>query len=166
MPFFAISSRFFNNLYSSFHKRIMKFDLMSRIFTSVQHYSFIPILTFGRFNLYAQSIGFLIANPIRNPYRWLELGGIAVFWAWFGYGILYSVIPTWPLRLFLLYVTHAATFVLHLQITLSHFAMSTADAPPHETFAELGVRTTMNGKKTNHFYNDRYITIIMMFINS
>jgi delta8-fatty-acid desaturase len=145
MPFIAISTRFFDGLYSSFHKRVLKFDLAARLLTSIQHYSFLPVLSFGRFNLYAQSIGFLINNPTRNPYRWLEITGISVFWLWFGYGLLLNVIPTWPLRLFLLYLSHGATMILHLQITLSHFAMDTTDAPPHETFAELGVRTTMNG---------------------
>ena len=41
-------------------------------------------------------------------------------------------------------IAHALTSPLHVQITLSHFAMSTADLGIHESFAQKMLRTTMD----------------------
>ena len=145
LPLFAVSTRFFEDLYSTFHRRIMKFDAFARICVAIQHYLFIPVLTFGRFNLYAQSLNHLLnSHPDGKKYRGLELVGMLVFWTWFGYGMLFNVIDNWPQRLMYLYVSHACTVFLHIQITLSHFAMSTELDNENELFAEKALRTTMN----------------------
>ncbi|KAK5241276.1 Delta 8 Fatty Acid Desaturase [Cryomyces antarcticus] len=41
-------------------------------------------------------------------------------------------------------VSHATTMPLHVQITLSHFAMSTADVGVAESFPQRMLRTTMD----------------------
>ena len=41
-------------------------------------------------------------------------------------------------------VSHMITAPLHVQITLSHFAMSTADLGIHESFPQKMLRTTMD----------------------
>jgi delta8-fatty-acid desaturase len=41
-------------------------------------------------------------------------------------------------------LSHMVTGVLHVQITLSHFGMSTADLGPHESFPQKMLRTTMD----------------------
>jgi delta8-fatty-acid desaturase len=146
LPFLAVSDEIFKNLYSSFHKRVMKYDFLSRIFVSIQHYSFVFILSFGRYNLYAQSWKYLLSKSNYDPpkRRYFELAGLIFFLLWFGVGFLYFTIPSWSLRLLYLYVSHCATVILHIQITLSHFAMST-QTPDSESFVEKAFRTTMDG---------------------
>jgi delta8-fatty-acid desaturase len=56
---------------------------------------------------------------------------------------VYTHFTSLPLAILFIYVSHAATLFLHVQITLSHFAMST-ELQGYETFYEKGLRTTMN----------------------
>ena len=41
-------------------------------------------------------------------------------------------------------ISHMATMPLHVQITLSHYSMSTADLGVNESFAQKMLRTTMD----------------------
>ncbi|TQV94005.1 fatty acid desaturase [Cordyceps javanica] len=150
MPFFAISSQFFSSLYSTYYERTMKLDFAARFFIRYQHYLYYPILLMGRFNLYRLAWSYLL-DPRQSPqkgsarwHRYLEMSGQVVFWYWFGYRTLYLSVPTWSARFAFLLVSHMVTAPLHVQLTLSHFAMSTADAGVQESFAQKMVRTTMD----------------------
>ncbi|KAG8691247.1 hypothetical protein FRC11_005629, partial [Ceratobasidium sp. 423] len=87
IPFFAISPKFLNSLWSSYYKRIMVHDAVSKIFLSVQHKLFYVVMSLARFNLYANSYGFLIKSGIFQGRRrwtwWLEIVGIAFYWTWY-----------------------------------------------------------------------------------
>ncbi|KAJ9138544.1 Fatty acid/sphingolipid desaturase [Coniochaeta hoffmannii] len=149
MPFFAISHRLLGSLRSTYYDKVMEYDAAARFFIAVQHYSYYFILLFGRFNLYRLSFDYLLMGraPKKGPawwHWWLEIAGQAVFWTWFGYGVVYKSIPTWGSRVVFILVSHAVTAPLHLQITLSHFAMSTADLGPNESFPQKMLRTTMD----------------------
>jgi len=149
LPFFAISHRFLESLTSSFYERVMAYDAFAKFILPYQAYLYYPILTFGRFNLYFLSWEYLIRGlgPKKGPawwHRWLELTGQVFFWYWFGYIIMYKTIPTASERLSFLMVSHMITMPLHAQITLSHFAMSTAELGPHESFPQKMLRTTMD----------------------
>ena len=149
MPFFAISHRFFDSLRSTYYDRIMSYDAMARFMIRYQSYLYYPIMLFGRFNLYRLSWEFLILGqgPRRGParwHRWLEIAGQVFFWFWFGYLVLYKSIPTTSGRLSFLLISHMVTAPLHVQITLSHFAMSTADLGVNESFPQKMLRTTMD----------------------
>lgn len=149
MPFFAISHRFFTNLRSTYYDRIMHFDAFSNFMLKYQNYLYYPILLFGRFNLYRLSWEYLLLGqgPRKGPawwHRWFEITGQIFFWYWFGYGVLYKSIPTWGSRLGFLFISHMVTAPVHVQITLSHFAMSTADLGVHESFPQKMLRTTMD----------------------
>jgi delta8-fatty-acid desaturase len=149
MPFFAISHRFFNSLRSSYYDRVMKYDVFAQFLIKYQHYLYYPILLFGRFNLYRLSWEYLILGlgPRKGPawwHRWLEIAGQVFFWSWFGYGILYCSIPDWYNRILFIMISHMATMILHVQITLSHFGMSTADLGTQESFPQKMLRTTMD----------------------
>ena len=149
MPFFAISHRFFQSLYSSYYEFAMKYDAFAQKIIPYQHYLYYPILTFGRFNLYRLSWMHLILGmgPRKGPawwHRWMEITGQVFFWYWFGYKIMYQSIPTWSGRFAFLMVSHMITMPLHAQITLSHFAMSTSELGPHESFPQKMLRTTMD----------------------
>lgn len=149
MPFFAISHKFFNNLTSTYYDREMTLDAFAKKALQYQHYLYYPILAFGRFNLYVLSWQyiFLGQGPRKGPawwHRYLEMAGQLFFWTWFGYGVLYKSIPTAGLRVAYLLISHAITMPVHVQITLSHFAMSTADLGVKESFPQRMLRTTMD----------------------
>jgi delta8-fatty-acid desaturase len=149
MPFFAVSHRLLGSLRSTYYDKVMEYDAAAKFFIAIQHYSYYFILLFGRFNLYRLSFDYLLMG--RAPKRglawwhwWLEMAGQVVFWTWFGYGVVYKSIPTAGARIVFILVSHAITAPLHLQITLSHFAMSTADLGPNESFPQKMLRTTMD----------------------
>jgi len=149
MPFFAVSHRFLGNLRSTYYGFVMKYDAFANIMLGFQRYSYHFLLMFGRFNLYRLSFQFLLGKdaPRKGPAWWhtyLEIVGQVFFWTWFGYGVVYKTIPTnWDRFVFVM-VSHMVTMPLHLQITLSHFAMSTADLGEHESFPQKMLRTTMD----------------------
>ncbi|EXJ60320.1 hypothetical protein A1O7_04472 [Cladophialophora yegresii CBS 114405] len=149
MPFFAISTRFFTSLRSTYYDRVMQFDALARWAISKQHWLYYPLLTFGRFNLYRLSWEYLFLGqaPKKGPawwHRYLEILGHVAFWTWFGYLVVYRSIPTAWDRFVFIMVSHMITAPLHVQITLSHFAMSTADMGVHESFPQKMLRTTMD----------------------
>lgn len=149
MPFFAVSHRLLGSLRSTYYDRVMEYDAAAKFLISIQQYTYYIILLFGRFNLYRLSWEYIILGlgPRKGPakwHRWLELAGQIFFWTWFGYGIVYKSIPTGWDRFVFVMVSHMVTMPVHLQITLSHFAMSTADLGPHESFPQRMLRTTMD----------------------
>ncbi|KAK7552541.1 fatty acid desaturase-domain-containing protein [Phyllosticta citricarpa] len=149
LPFFAISHRFFESLRSTYYDKVLYFDAFAKVFIRAQHYLYYPVLCFGRFNLYRLSWEYLLGGqaPRRGPawwHRWLEIAGQLFFWFWFGYAVVYRSIPGGWNRFAFVMVSHMVTAPVHVQITLSHFAMSTADLGTHESFAQKMLRTTMD----------------------
>ncbi|TKA30478.1 hypothetical protein B0A50_02706 [Salinomyces thailandicus] len=149
MPFFAISHRFFQSLKSTYYDRVMTYDPVARFMLKYQHWMYYPILTFGRFNLYVLSWQyiFLGQGPRKGPARWhryLEAAGQAFFWFWFGYLVVYRSLPDGWTRFGYVMISHALTMPVHVQITLSHFAMSTSDLGVAESFPQRMLRTTMD----------------------
>ena len=149
MPFFAISHRLLGSLRSTYYERVMHYDAAAKFFISLQHHLYYVILLFGRFNLYRLSWMYILGGqgPRRGVaawHRWLELTGQIVFWTWFGYGIVYKSIDSNWSRFWFVVVSHFVTTPVHVQITLSHFAMSTADLGVDESFPQKMLRTTMD----------------------
>lgn len=149
MPFFAVSHRFFGSLRSTYYDRIMEYDAVAKFIVKYQHYMYYVILLFGRFNLYFLSWEHIYVG--RGPrhgagwwHRWFELAGHVFFWIWFGYGVVYRSIPDMWSRIAFVLISHIVTAPLHVQITLSHYAMSTADLGPLESFPQKMLRTTMD----------------------
>ncbi|KAF8445875.1 fatty acid desaturase-domain-containing protein [Boletus edulis BED1] len=147
LPFLAISTAFFNSLWSSYYKRTMLFDRFSAVLVSLQHKLFYVVLAFGRFNLYTNAYAFLIRKAFDTRKArggrwswWLEVIGVAFFWCWFG--ALLKGCGSWTNALTYLVVSHVVTSPLHLQIVLSHFSMSTEDLGPMESFPHRQLRTT------------------------
>ncbi|RCH78530.1 hypothetical protein CU098_001681, partial [Rhizopus stolonifer] len=141
LPFLAISTKFFNHLYSTYYKKVLYFDSVARFFIKYQHYLYYLILSFGRFNLHRLSFVYLFTvKDVRT--RKLELVGITCFFVWFG--SLISTLPNWKIRMAYIFVSYMLTFPLHVQITLSHFGMSTEDKGANEPFPSKMLRTTMD----------------------
>lgn len=143
-----VDPRYFDNIFSTYHERVLVFDKISELLVPLQHYIFLPTLCLGRFNLYAQSYLYLLfdratlTTPASRMYRKLEVGGIIFFWTW--YALLLNQLPSWGMVALYVFVSHALTVILHLQITVSHFGMSTEDEGEHEDFVVKMLRTTMD----------------------
>ncbi|OAR03098.1 hypothetical protein LLEC1_03451 [Akanthomyces lecanii] len=149
MPLFAVSHRLLASLRSTYYDRIMTYDAAARILLRIQAWTYYPFLALGRFNLYVLSWQFLLTG--RGPkkgisawHRWVELAGQVFFWYWFGYLMVYKSIPDAWSRFTFVMISHIASSPLHVQIVLSHFAMSTADLGPQESFPQRMLRTTMD----------------------
>lgn len=148
LPFFCVSTRLFGNLFSTYYERFLWFDRIAQKLIPLQSYLYYPILAFGRFNLYRLSLEYLLKGqgPRKGKgawFRWFELAGLGFFCWWFFY-IVCGALPTKMDRFQFIMVSHIATMVVHVQITLSHFAMSTSDLGTSETFAARQLRTSMD----------------------
>ncbi|CAG8527847.1 7165_t:CDS:1 [Paraglomus occultum] len=140
LPFFAVSINFVKSIYSSYYERILHFDRAAAFFVQFQHFLYYPVLAFGRFNLYFLSISHII-NEERVAFRKLELFSMGLYWMWFSY--LLSHIP-YSLIIPYILISHMITVLLHIQITLSHYGMSTEELGPKEAFAAKMLRTSMD----------------------
>ncbi|KAK6200383.1 delta-8 sphingolipid desaturase [Scheffersomyces amazonensis] len=149
LPFFAVSVRLFNNVYSTYYDNYLWFDKAAEFFIPFQKYLYYPILCFGRFNLYFLSWSHLIRGlgPRHGKaawFRYFELAGLSFFFYWFFYLLVFKSIDGWGNRILYVLVSHIATMLVHVQITLSHFAMSTSDLGVSESFPSRQLRTTMD----------------------
>ncbi|KAF5859163.1 Delta 8 Fatty Acid Desaturase [Aspergillus alliaceus] len=149
LPFLAVNHRFLSSIFSTYHDRPLPYTAVAKSLVPYQAYTYYIILLFGRFNLYLQSYLFLFKGqgPRQGPAKWhryFEIAGVAIFWTWFGYLLLYKSLPDTPTRILYLLLSHGVTMPLHVQFTLSHFAMSTTDLGPGESFPQKMLRTTMD----------------------
>ncbi|CAK7904444.1 delta 8-(E)-sphingolipid desaturase [[Candida] anglica] len=149
LPFFAVSVRLFGDVYSTYYEKYLPFDAISRAMIPIQNYMYYPILCFGRFNLYRLSWAHLLNGdgPRHGKaawFRYFELAGLSFFFYWFFYLVVYRSIHNGWDRFIYVLVSHVATMLVHVQITLSHFAMSTSDLGLSESFPSRQLRTTMD----------------------
>ncbi|MCL7046171.1 hypothetical protein MKW94_003478 [Papaver nudicaule] len=127
MPFFAVSSQFFNSLVSYFYDRKMNFDSFTRFLVSYQHWTFYPVMCLARINLFAQSFMLLLSKRrVRN--RGQEILGLLVFWTWFP--LLVSCLPNWGERVMFVIASFSVTGIQHVQFCLNHFSSSIYMGPP------------------------------------
>ncbi|GEQ72340.1 hypothetical protein JCM33374_g6027 [Metschnikowia sp. JCM 33374] len=148
LPFFAVSTRLFGDVYSTYYDKVLWFDSFAKKVIPFQEYLYYPILCFGRFNLYRLSWTHLILGqgPRHGKaawFRYFELAGLSFFFFWFFGLMVGSIEGGWNKAMFVA-VSHMATMLVHVQITLSHFAMSTSDLGVSESFASRQLRTTMD----------------------
>ncbi|KAM9936040.1 hypothetical protein OXX80_004394 [Metschnikowia pulcherrima] len=148
LPFFAVSTRLFGDVYSTYYDKVLWFDAFAKKVIPFQEYLYYPILAFGRFNLYRLSWTHLILGqgPRHGKaawFRYFELAGLSFFFFWFFYLLVGSIEGGWNKFMYIM-VSHVATMLVHVQITLSHFAMSTADLGVSESFPSRQLRTTMD----------------------
>lgn len=121
LPFLSIDSKILSGFYSFYHKKEFVFDFIARCFISVQHILFLPIMGVARYFMYIQSYLLIFDYSVTVYYRYAELAALIGYACWYGY--LISTIPTWGLRIAMIFISHAFVGILHVQITLSHFAM-------------------------------------------
>merc|ERR1711968_432464 len=113
---------------------------------SVQHYLYYPVMAVARFNLYAQS-WLLLLSKEKVQHRKLEIGTLALFATWFSL-MIYYCLGSWQERLAYLLLSHGITGLLHVQITLSHFAEDTYHGQAYnddsDEWFRMQVKTTLN----------------------
>lgn len=142
LPFLAVSEKFIEGVHSTYHNKEFKIDnFRSRFLISIQHILYYVIMLFGRLNLSVQGVLFLCFNE-RAKFRKIELFAMLIFTIWFSYVVSY--IPTWNQRVFFVLVANFSTFLLHIQITISHYAMNTDFMSPDEDFVNHQLRTSMD----------------------
>ncbi|KAF4954040.1 hypothetical protein FSARC_12253 [Fusarium sarcochroum] len=149
MPLFAVSHRLLGSLRSTYYERVMAYDAVAKVLLRVQAWTYYPLLALARFNLYRLSWDFLLMGrgPKKGPALiiwWLEIIGQVFFWTWFGYGVVYNLLPDNWTRFYFVMISNITASPLHVQIVLSHFAMSTVELGPQESFPQRQLRTTMD----------------------
>jgi delta8-fatty-acid desaturase len=148
MPMLAITDKIFErpSFWDTYHKKIVGMDAVARWLVSYQHLFFYPLMCFGRANLYVQGFIYILSGADRHAYPKLELTGLAVFFTWVG--AVAAAQPTWALTAGWLFVSHAVSGILHVQIVLSHWAMETYKGSPYTSketeWYLMQLRTTMN----------------------
>lgn len=121
LPFLSVDSEILKGFYSFYHKKQFAFDFVARCFIAVQHILFFPIMAVARYFMYVQSYILVLDYSVVVYYRYCELAALLGYAAWVSY--LLSTVPTWGLRFVVMMISHAVVGILHIQITLSHFAM-------------------------------------------
>jgi len=144
LPAFAVSDRYFSSIFSKFHDWTMSFGSVEKFIVGNQHYLYLPIMALARFNLYAQSIIYMVGiNSHTHPVQW-RVAEVASFLAFLGWmtGLCLCLPSGWHILLFLL-VSHSIAGLLHVQITISHFSMSTYDGRAYRNDEESWLHTQL-----------------------
>ena len=146
LPFLAVDEGILGKFFSAYHGKWFVHDAAARFFVSYQHYLYYVVMGVARFNLYVQGILHLIFDAA-NEHRKLEVATVFAFFAWFGTMLTYAL-STWQERVAYLLVSHALAGVLHVQITLSHFAEDVYHGKAYnddeDEWFKMQLKTTMN----------------------
>lgn len=152
VPLFATCPSFFKSITSSYYDGfVFVWDAAADFLVPYQKYTYYPIMAVARFNLYFLSWCHVLSkrsSALAATKAWwirpTEIAFMACYWFLFGYLLVWRSIPTWTNRVLFVLVSHLATMPLHVQITLSHWGMSTANMGETESFPQRQLRTTMD----------------------
>lgn len=149
VPLFATSPTYFKSVLSTFYDFSFVWDSAADFLVRYQKWTYYPVMALARFNLYFLSWRHLLSSNASSPGSVWWIGPVEVvmmlcYWTLFGYGLIWLTLPDWPTRVAFVLISHMITMLLHVQITLSHWGMPTADLGPTETFSQRQLRTTMD----------------------
>ncbi|KAL1610555.1 hypothetical protein SLS60_002224 [Paraconiothyrium brasiliense] len=149
IPLFSNSPTYMKSILSSFYNFRFVWDSAADFLIPYQKYTYYPVMALARFNLYMLSWLHLVSpRAAQLGAAWwtrpVEILFMACYWFLFGYCLVWCTLPTWPIRIGFVLLSHMVTMLLHVQITLSHWGMPTADLGPTESFAQRQLRTTMD----------------------
>lgn len=151
VPLFATCPSFFKSLRSSYYDFVFVWDAAASFLVPYQQYTFYPTMCVARFLLYALSWSHVLSSKssgLAGSTAWwirpTEIGFMACYWFLYGYVLVWRSLPTWQLRVAFVAVSHMVTMPLHVQFTLSHWGMSTAELGAAESFAQRQLRTTLD----------------------
>ena len=118
----------------------------AHLLVSYQHMFFYPLMAFGRINLYAQGFIYILSGADKHNYPKTELAGLATFFVWIS--LVAAAQPSLLLSAGWIFVSHAVSGLLHVQIVLSHWSMETYKGSPYTSLETewylMQMRTTMN----------------------
>jgi delta8-fatty-acid desaturase len=143
--------------YSTIHRKWVGHDWLTRCTLSIQHWVYYPLMAVARFNLYAQSWLLLITNKGRPQWRAAEMAMLFLHVCWH-VSLVYFTLPDAWSRFAFVVGSHAVAGILHVQITLSHFAMQVYHGHrlnKFEDWCTTQLMTTMNIQsdwRTDWFY--------------
>ncbi|KAM0193031.1 hypothetical protein ACHAPA_003993 [Fusarium lateritium] len=152
VPIFATCPSFFKSLRSTYYNNFtFVWDGVADFLVPYQRFTYYPIMGIARFNLYLLSWLHVLSEKSsqlgKSRAWWIrptEIAFMCCYWFLFGYCLLWRTLPDWPTRVAFVLVSHIITMPLHIQITLSHWGMSTVDLGETESFAQRQLRTTMD----------------------
>lgn len=142
LPFVAISDELLRPFYSTYHRRMFQVNVISQFFVRRQHYLYYVIMAFARWNLYVQSILHVLRCPDMIPMHALEVCSLLAFYAW--QGVLVSRMASVYHAVLWLLISNGACGILHVQITLSHFAMEAHNIPQASNWIASQLGACMN----------------------
>lgn len=141
--------------------RFLLIDFIGEVVIPVQAFFYYFVLFLGRINLYALSFHHLFVDiskknectsgvifnksilSNKHVQQAAEVSCLVVFWIWYCH--LMSRMPSASAIALYVVISHGLTFILHIQINLSHFAMDISDMYVNEdSFIEHQLRTTMD----------------------
>ncbi|KZL75214.1 fatty acid desaturase [Colletotrichum tofieldiae] len=152
VPLFATCPSFFKSIKSTYYDGfVFVWDAAADVLAKYQAYTYYPVMGVARFNLYLLSWLHVLSrrsSQLGSSKAWwirpTEIAFMACFWYMFAYRLVLCTLPTWPIRVAFVLVSHIITMPLHVQITLSHWGMSTSDLGESESFPQRQLRTTMD----------------------
>ncbi|KAJ8122359.1 hypothetical protein ONZ43_g1423 [Nemania bipapillata] len=152
VPLFATCPSFFRSICSTYYDNfVFVWDAAADFLVPYQRYTYYPIMGVARFNLYLLSwLHVLSAKSTslgRSKAWWIrptEITFICCYLFLYGYCLVWRTLPTWTIRIAFVLVSHIITMPLHVQITLSHWGMSTSELGETESFPQRQLRTTMD----------------------
>ncbi|KAH7133180.1 fatty acid desaturase-domain-containing protein [Dactylonectria estremocensis] len=151
VPLFATCPSFFKSLHSTYYDFTFIWDAAADFLVPYQKYTYYPVMGIARFNLYLLSWLHVISTRSSglsfSKAWWIrptEISFMVCYWYIFGYLLLWKTLPDWYTRVAFVLVSHIVTMPLHIQITLSHWGMSTVDLGESESFPQRQLRTTMD----------------------
>ena len=150
LPMLAVSEDILKGFYSTYHQKVFTFDRVAQSFVRYQHLLYYPLMSIARANLYVQSF-LLVLNPnVKVPHRRADLVALLVYWCWF-IALMRLLPSSYLLRFWYYMLSHAVVGLIHVQITLSHFAMPAyhGTAMPHT----LPVSSTTPHDQHKHIHN-------------
>ncbi|KAH7313486.1 fatty acid desaturase-domain-containing protein [Stachybotrys elegans] len=152
VPLFATCPSFFTSLRSTYYDGFtFVWDKAADLLVPWQAYTYYPVMGIARFNLYLLSWLHVLSNRssgLGGSKAWwirpTEIVFMSCYWFLFGYCLLLRTLPDWPTRVAFVLISHIVTMPLHVQITLSHWGMSTVNLGESESFPQRQLRTTMD----------------------
>jgi delta8-fatty-acid desaturase len=146
LPLFAVDKGLLGPYFSSYHQHNVAMDALARWLVSYQHWLYYPAMFCARVNLYVQSYKLLLSSEYCQ-HRTMELITLLGFASWQSALLLYCL-PSWPERLCYFTLSHGLAGILHVQITVSHFAEDCyhgqAYNNEHDEWFRMQLRGTMN----------------------
>ena len=129
LPVFAVNELMADGFFSEFHGAEFPFTRAAAALVRWQHRTYYLVMAFARFNLYAQSWAHVLSADCARGWRRFEVGTLAGFWLWLA--ALAWCFESWGGYVAWLLLAHAASGLLEVQITLSHFAEEVYHGKPH-----------------------------------